>query len=201
MHVMHVIDSMHGGGAETSLLEILPGLASRGVRRPLSRCGLTTASSKTDSMPSDVRHIRLERRDPLGMTIELRNSSAPSAPISFTRHCCSRIWRAGSRRGLPAPRSSPPWPIRITGRSTGRTLAMAPGAYAGFSRRPVTAPLTTRFHAISADVARVMSRRLRIPRDRIQVVYRGRDPPAGCSRSSGGCGRGPPCRSSKRRWS
>jgi len=40
----------------------------------------------------------------------------------------------------------------------------------------ITAPLTTRFHAVSADVARVMSRRLRIPMDRIQVVYRGRDP-------------------------
>ena len=40
----------------------------------------------------------------------------------------------------------------------------------------VTAPLTTRFHAVSADVARVMSRRLKIPANRIQVVYRGRDP-------------------------
>ena len=40
----------------------------------------------------------------------------------------------------------------------------------------LTVPLTTRFHAISEDVARVMSRRLRIPKDRIQVVYRGRDP-------------------------
>jgi glycosyltransferase involved in cell wall biosynthesis len=39
-----------------------------------------------------------------------------------------------------------------------------------------TAPLTTRFHAVSADVARVMGQRLRIPADRIQVVYRGRDP-------------------------
>ena len=40
----------------------------------------------------------------------------------------------------------------------------------------LTVPLTTRFHAISVNVARVMSRRLRIPKDRIQVVYRGRDP-------------------------
>jgi glycosyltransferase involved in cell wall biosynthesis len=37
-------------------------------------------------------------------------------------------------------------------------------------------PLATRFHAISEDVASVMGRRLRIPEDRIQVVYRGRDP-------------------------
>lgn len=40
----------------------------------------------------------------------------------------------------------------------------------------LTTPLTTCFHAISSDVARVMSGRLRIPRDRIRVVYRGRDP-------------------------
>jgi glycosyltransferase involved in cell wall biosynthesis len=36
--------------------------------------------------------------------------------------------------------------------------------------------MTTRFHAISVDVARVMGSRLRIPKDRIKVVYRGRDP-------------------------
>jgi glycosyltransferase involved in cell wall biosynthesis len=40
----------------------------------------------------------------------------------------------------------------------------------------ITARLTTRFHAISADVARTMSARLRIPDERLQVVYRGRDP-------------------------
>lgn len=40
----------------------------------------------------------------------------------------------------------------------------------------ISVPLTTRFHAISIDVAEVMSGRLRIPEDRIQVVYRGRDP-------------------------
>jgi glycosyltransferase involved in cell wall biosynthesis len=38
------------------------------------------------------------------------------------------------------------------------------------------APLTTRFHAVSQDVATVMGRRLRVRPDRIQVVYRGRDP-------------------------
>ncbi len=40
----------------------------------------------------------------------------------------------------------------------------------------LTVPLTTRFHAISVSVAQTMGRRLMIPEDRIQVVYRGRDP-------------------------
>ena len=31
MHVLHVIDSLHGGGAESSILEIAPGLERRGV--------------------------------------------------------------------------------------------------------------------------------------------------------------------------
>jgi glycosyltransferase involved in cell wall biosynthesis len=58
----------------------------------------------------------------------------------------------------------------------------ANSSYGAWSVRAVhaadmlTVPLTTRFHAISVDVARVMSRRLRIRKDRIQVVYRGRDP-------------------------
>ena len=83
---------------------------------------------------------------------------------------------------------------RIAGRSVGTpivtTLAnqeygrerRANSRYGSWSVRAVhaadvvTAPLTTRFDAISDDVASVMSSRLRVPRDRIQVVYRGRDP-------------------------
>ena len=50
------------------------------------------------------------------------------------------------------------------------------GVRAAQSADMVTAPLTRRFHAISVVVASVMGRRLRIPSDRIEVVYRGRDP-------------------------
>jgi glycosyltransferase involved in cell wall biosynthesis len=39
----------------------------------------------------------------------------------------------------------------------------------------LSAPLTRRFHAVSQHVAGVMSRRLRIPPARVQVVYPGRD--------------------------
>lgn len=40
----------------------------------------------------------------------------------------------------------------------------------------LTARSTDHFHAISAHVAQAMSRRLRIPKERIHVIYRGRDP-------------------------
>lgn len=83
---------------------------------------------------------------------------------------------------------------RITARTVGlpvvTTLAnedygpehRANSRYGAWSVRAVhaadmlTVPLTAQFHAISVEVARVMSHRLRIPNDRIQVIYRGRDP-------------------------
>ena len=40
----------------------------------------------------------------------------------------------------------------------------------------LTARRVVRFHAVSAHVADVMSRRLRIPRERVDVIPRGRDP-------------------------
>jgi glycosyltransferase involved in cell wall biosynthesis len=86
----------------------------------------------------------------------------------------------------------------LTGRLAGRTAGTpvittlanqeygpehrANSRYGAWSVRAVhaadlaTAPLTTRFHAISHEVARVMGGRLKIRGDRIQVVYRGRDP-------------------------
>jgi glycosyltransferase involved in cell wall biosynthesis len=49
------------------------------------------------------------------------------------------------------------------------------GVRAVHSAELVTGPLTACFHAVSEDVATVMGRRLKIPTNRIKVVYRGRD--------------------------
>src|ERR1700691_6055824 len=73
MHVMHVIDSLHGGGAETSLLEVIPGLESRGVK--ISLVTLQGDDGALEKRLSDlgVPRTRLRRRDPLGLTLELRD--------------------------------------------------------------------------------------------------------------------------------
>ena len=174
---MHVIDSLHGGGAETSLLEIIPGLASRGIKTSIVTVLADDRVLEDRLNALGVVRIRLKRRDPLGLTMELRNIIASQRPdllhtTLFFSNLMGRI--AGRSVGTPIVTT-------LANQEYGREHR-ANSRYGSWSVRAVhaadvvTAPLTTRFHAISDDVASVMSSRLRVPRDRIQVVYRGRDP-------------------------
>lgn len=174
IHVMHVIDSMHGGGAETSLLEIIPGLAARGVtisivtilpddgalecrldelgvsRTRLTRCGTTFGLRKLmKSEHPDIVHTTLLFANVAGR-ISARMARVPII-TTLANEDYGPEHRAHSRYGA--------WSVRT--------------AYAADL---VTSRFATRFHAVSESTADVMGRRLRIPRDRIQVVYRGRDP-------------------------
>lgn len=177
MHVMHIIDSLYGSGAETSLVEIIPGLASRGIKTSIITIHADDGVFDDRLRALGVVRIRLKRRDPLGLMMELRHVIASQRPdLIHTTLLFSNLTG------------------RIVARSVGTPVVTtlvnhdygpehrANSRYGSWSVRAVhaadliTAPLTTRFHAISEDVARVMRRRLRIPEDRIQVVYRGRDP-------------------------
>lgn len=177
MHVIHVIDSLHGGGAETSLLELVPGLAKRNVSVSIVTL-LADDRGLEDRLKSlGINRIRLKRRDPLGRVLELRDiMRTHRAELLHTTLLFANLTGR--------------FAARTTGTPVVTTLAnqeygpehRANSRYGAWSVRAVqavdlaTVPLTTRFHAISSEVARVMSRRLRIPANRIQVVYRGRDP-------------------------
>jgi len=177
MHVMHVIDSMHGGGAETSLLEVAPALTSRGVRTSIVTLLADDGALEDRVDALGLTHIRLKHRDPLGLTVGLRNLICSQRPDLL--HTTLLFANLAGRIAA-----------RTTGTPVVTTLAnqdygpehRANSCYGGWSVRAVhaadmlTVPLTTRFHAISVDVATVMSHRLRIPNDRIRVIYRGRDP-------------------------
>ena len=177
MHVMHVIDSMHGGGAETSLLEVAPGLASRGVRTSIVTL-LADDGGLEDRLDAlGLRRIRLKQRDPVGLTLELRNLVCSERPdLLHTTLLFANLAGRIAARTVRTP------VITTLANQDYGPEHRANSRYGAWSVRTihaadlVTSPLTTRFHAISLNVARVMSRRLRIPRDRIQVVYRGRDP-------------------------
>jgi glycosyltransferase involved in cell wall biosynthesis len=177
MHVMHVIDSMHGGGAETSLLDVVPALARRGVRTSIVTLRDDDGSLEGRIDDLALERIRLRHRDPLGAALELRHIIRSEQPdLLHTTLFFSNL--AGRIVGRT---------VRIPIVTTLANQDYGPehqrnSRYGAWSVRTVhaadmlTAPFTVRFHAISADVERVMSRRLRIPRDRIQIVYRGRDP-------------------------
>jgi glycosyltransferase involved in cell wall biosynthesis len=177
VHVLHVIDSLHGGGAETSLLEVIPDLAGHGVRTSIVTVRPDDGALDEWVAALDVPRARLRANDPVRAARELgRLLRAQRPDIVHTTLLFAGL--AGRVAGRAA---------RIPVVSTLANQDYGPAhransRYGAWSVRAVhtadlaTAPLVTRFHAISRDVATVMGRRLRIPPDRIQVVYRGRDP-------------------------
>jgi glycosyltransferase involved in cell wall biosynthesis len=177
MHVMHVIDSMHGGGAETSLLEVAPGLARRGVRISVVTLLADDGGLEDRLDAAGVTRRRLKQRDPLRMTLELRNLISAERPdlVHTTLLSANLTGRIAARiAGIPVVTTLANQEYGPEHRANSRHGAWSVRAV--HAADLLTTPLTTRFHAVSADVARVMSRRLRIPAGRIRVVYRGRDP-------------------------
>lgn len=176
MHVMHVIDSMHGGGAEMSLIEMAPGLMSCGIRTSIVTLLADDGVLEDRLGALGLSRIRLEHRDPLRLVLELRNIICTEHPDLL--HTTLLFANLAGRLAARTTRT----PVVTT--LANQDYGPEHRANSHFGAWPVravqaadmlTAPLTTRFHAISADVARVMSHRLRIPIDRIRVVYRGRD--------------------------
>ena len=176
MHVMHVIDSLHGGGAETSLLEVVPGLLNHGVQTSVVSLFADDGSLQERLTALNILPIRLKKRDPISLMLELRSVIRTARPDLL--HTTLLFSNLSGRIAARAART----PVVTTlanqdygpeHRSNSRYGAL--GVLGVQGAELITAPLTTRFHAISADVARVMSHRLRIPKHRIQVVYRGRD--------------------------
>jgi glycosyltransferase involved in cell wall biosynthesis len=177
IHVMHVIDSMHGGGAEISLLEVAPALMSRGVRMSIVTLLADDGVLEDRLGALGITRIRLEHRDPLRLVLELRKIICTERPdLLHTTLLFSNLTGRLAARTIRTP------VVTTLANQDYGPEHRANSHYGAWAVRAVqaadmlTAPLTTRFHAISADVARVMSRRLKIPKDRIQVVYRGRDP-------------------------
>jgi glycosyltransferase involved in cell wall biosynthesis len=177
LYVMHVIDSMHGGGAETSLLEIIPGLANRGVRTSIVTLQADDGALEERLGALGITRIRMRKHDPLRRTLELRDVICSERPdLLHTTLLFSNLAGRIAARTVRIPVVTTLANEDYGPEHRANSLHGAWAVRAVHTADLFTAPLTTRFHAISADVARVMSRRLKISKDRIQVVYRGRDP-------------------------
>jgi glycosyltransferase involved in cell wall biosynthesis len=174
---MHIIDSLHGGGAETSLVEVLPGLTRRGVRTTIVTILKDDGALDNQLASLRVAPIRMRQRDPLGLTLELRNLICSMRPdiIHTTLLRANLLGRIAARTvGTPVITTLANQDYGPEHRANSRLGSWSVRMV--HSADLLTVPLTTQFHAISGSVAQVMARRLRIPEERIQVVYRGRDP-------------------------
>ena len=178
MRVLHVIDSLEPAGAEHSLLAMARYLVDQGVELeiahfgareglgprfvqlgiPVQRCGVAGFGSR-------VRWVH-----------DLALRSRPSL-VHTTLFQADQTGRLGTRwAGVPVVSSL----VNLAYGADQREAAGLPRWKLGGARLVdmSTARLVRRFHAISLTVATVMGRRLRIPRSRIDVVPRGRDPAA-----------------------
>jgi len=177
LHVMHVIDSMHGGGAETSLLEMLRSLSGQGITSSIVTLRPDDGALEERIRMLGLTYIKLRSRNPLRLSLELQRVIATERPDLL--HTTLLVASLTGR--LVAQMSRTPVITTLANQDYGPEHR-GNSRYGAWSVRTVhaadmlTVPLTTHYHAVSTQVANVMSGRLRIRRDRIRVIYRGRDP-------------------------
>jgi glycosyltransferase involved in cell wall biosynthesis len=178
VHVLYLIDSLVPGGAERSLAAMCPHLTAAGVRLEVA-----------------TLH---ERR---GLQEELERGGARLYRLAGAGGRAAWIRRAAGliRQRRPDLVHTTLFEADIAGRVAATVCrvpvvsslvndAYGPEQHAGIGGvnlvklraaqllDGVTARRVVRFHAISAHVADLMAQRLRLPRDRVDVVPRGRDP-------------------------
>lgn len=177
MHVLYVIDSLdRPGGAEQGLAAVAPGLVARGLRLDvaylldregfqddLRRAGVgvhpVIGGSRIANVRALTRLLRLLSPDLVHTTLYESDIAGRTAAAAVRVPVVSSLVNA----------------------SYGPEHLRAPGLHAWKVRAAQAADMATarvvrRFHAISGYVADTMARRLLVPRDRIEVIPRGRDP-------------------------
>lgn len=177
MRVLTLIDSLAVGGAERSLAMMTPELVARGV---------------------EMHVAYLVRRDGVGPELEAGGATVHSLAGRGGRIKDVRRTMRLIRELQPDLLHTTLFEADIVGRIAGRltgvptissfvTEAYGPEHYGNPEYNPVkvrgahwvdvvTARFVTRFHAVSASAADVMSKRLRVRRHKIEVIHRGRDP-------------------------
>jgi glycosyltransferase involved in cell wall biosynthesis len=175
MRVVSLIDSLAPGGAERSLVEMAPHLRSAGIdltvavlydrdgyADELRDCGVALEVLPPHSRPGGVRSVRelLGRVRPDLLHTTLYEADVVGRLAGASRRCPVLCTIANVRYG-PEQYAEP-------GLSTTKLRASQ-------AVDIVTARLVRRFHAVSTNVADTMAPALRVPRDRVEVIPRGRD--------------------------
>jgi glycosyltransferase involved in cell wall biosynthesis len=178
MHVVYLIDSLIAGGAERSLAALAPYYRSLGIELDVAYLyerdnvwlpTIEASGAPTFSLAGRGGHVgslrratellRDRRPDVVHTTLFDADVTGRLASL-FARvpTVCSLVNENYGASQLSDPRLAA-WKVRA-----------AQLIDAATSRR------VARFHAVSASVAEVMSRRLHVPRERVDVIPRGRDP-------------------------
>jgi glycosyltransferase involved in cell wall biosynthesis len=178
MHVLQVIDGIGAsGGAERSLASMASWYTARGVTLDVVYLAPRTGLQAEIEGAGARLFSLVGRGGLLGWTWRLRRLVLERRPdlvhtTLFDSDVAGRV--AGALSRVPVVSSLVNVPYGHEHIHDPSLSSWKVRAARGLDR--ATARIVTRFHAISVHVADVMSLRLRIPRDRIDVVPRGRDP-------------------------
>jgi glycosyltransferase involved in cell wall biosynthesis len=177
LSVVYLIDSLVPGGAEISLFSMLPHLSSKnvklevaclhdrpGIKADLERAGTTVVSlsgggGRAGWLRRALAYLRGRRPDLVHTTL-------------FEADLIGRLAAGLARIPVVSSLVNVAYGPEHT-KQSGLRLQRVLGARLADA---ATSRLVVRFHAISRHVAEVMSRRLWIPLERVDVVPRGRDP-------------------------
>ncbi|MBK5286860.1 MAG: glycosyltransferase [Acidimicrobiia bacterium] len=179
MRVLTIIDSLDAsGGAERSLAALAPELVSAGIDLHVAYLRDRPRSIAEQLVDSGAAvHSLVGRGGRASDTLRTAKLVRAVRPdlVHTTLFEADQAGRIGARAtGRPVVTSL----VNVaygTDQSTSPDLARWK-VRAAQTTDALTARAAVRFHAITAHVADVMAARLRIPRDRIDVIYRGRDP-------------------------
>jgi len=176
IRVTHVIDTLHGGGAETSILETIPMLLARDIETSIVT--LFDDDGALDERLSElkVNRIKLAGRGLRAQVFQLRHLLDAQRPdVLHTSLVNANLLGRIAAWNMPSPVITS-WVSCDYGPEH---RATSPYGSVGVRGAHLVDLLTARssdhFHAISAHVAQVMGRRLMVPKKRIHVIYRGRD--------------------------
>jgi glycosyltransferase involved in cell wall biosynthesis len=176
VRVIQLVESLARAGAEQSLVAMAPWLVDEGIdlhvgyliERDGLRSELEAAGVPVHSLDAGVR----SRRAYLRQTREL--IARLGADVVHTT-----IFEADLAGRVAAAMARVPSVSSLVNTAYGRTESrgLPPVRVRAAQLADIgTATLVTRFHAVTPYVADVMSRRLLIPRRKIEVIPRGRDP-------------------------
>jgi glycosyltransferase involved in cell wall biosynthesis len=177
MRILYVIDSLVPSGAERSLAEMIPGLGEEGVHPTVAylhdRPGLQAQVEEAGAALASVAGPGGRRRWVARLRTLIQKERphivhTTLAEADLAGRIAGRMERSTVVSSLVNDQFGP---AHIRGSGIPRWKLGAARAADAFTARWVT-----RFHAITDHVARAMAERLRVPRDRIDVIPRGRDP-------------------------
>lgn len=175
--VLQLIDSLARAGAEQSLATLAPHLVHEGIDLHVvylvERHGLRDDIERAGIPVVSLAEPGAGRRRWLSRTVDLVGDLRPAVVHTTLFEADLAGRRAAARLGVPCVSS---FVNTVYGRrQANRERVSQARLRAAQVADAVTARRVARFHAVTEHVATVMSRRLLVPRAKIEVIARGRD--------------------------